>query len=83
MIQQEVSSEAVAEQGQEEQEQYGPLLVKVLEQHGIAAADCKKLQEVGVLILFGIVKLSFFKSSGWIFHCRSCCLRSKEEIDCD
>jgi len=55
MIQQEVSSEAVAEQGQEEQEQYGPLLVKVLEQHGIAAADCKKLQEAGFFTVEAVV----------------------------
>ena len=30
----------------EEEDQLGPLLVRQLEQHGIAATDCKKLQEV-------------------------------------
>ena len=30
-------------QAQEEEEQFGPLLVATLEQHGIAGADVKKL----------------------------------------
>ena len=32
------------QQQQEEDEQFGPLLVNVLEQHGISAGDVKKLQ---------------------------------------
>ena len=39
----------------EEEEQYGPLLVRVLEQHGIAANDCKKLQEAGFYTVESVV----------------------------
>ena len=36
---------------QEEEEQFGPLLVATLEQHGIAAADVKKLMVCGIVII--------------------------------
>merc|ERR1711953_371217 len=39
----------------EEEEQFGPLLVKVLEQHGISATDCKKLQEAGFYTVESVV----------------------------
>ena len=39
----------------EEEEQFGPLLVRVLEQHGIAANDCKKLQEAGFYTVESVV----------------------------
>ena len=42
-------------QQQEEEEQFGPLLVRVLEQHGIAANDCKKLQEAGFYTVESVV----------------------------
>ena len=38
---------------QEEEEQFGPLLVATLEQHGIAAADVKKLMVCGIVIIRG------------------------------
>ena len=41
------------EEGMEEQ--FGPLLVKVLEQHGISAADCKKLQDAGFYTVEAVV----------------------------
>ena len=34
---------------QEEEEQFGPLLVATLEQHGIAATDVKKLMVCGLV----------------------------------
>ena len=39
----------------EDEEQFGPLLVRVLEQHGIAANDCKKLQEAGFYTVESVV----------------------------
>lgn len=39
----------------EDEEQFGPLLVKVLEQHGISGADCKKLQEAGFYTVESVV----------------------------
>merc|ERR1719351_415434 len=42
-------------QVQEEEEQFGPLLVGTLEQHGIAANDCKKLQEAGFYTVESVV----------------------------
>ena len=39
----------------EEDEQFGPLLVKVLEQHGISATDCKKLQDAGFYTVESVV----------------------------
>ena len=36
---------------EEEEEQFGPLLVQELEKHGISAADVKKLQVVYVSVL--------------------------------
>ena len=39
----------------DEDEQFGPLLVKVLEQHGISSADCKKLQEAGFYTVEAVV----------------------------
>ena len=44
-MQQQTNRPGVAEV--EDEEQFGPLLVKVLEQHGISSTDCKKLQEAG------------------------------------
>ena len=41
--------------GMNEEEQFGPLLVRVLEQHGIAANDCKKLQEAGFYTVESVV----------------------------
>ena len=40
---------------EEMEEQFGPLLVKVLEQHGISAADCKKLQDAGFYTVEAVV----------------------------
>ena len=37
------------------EEQFGPLLVKVLEQHGISSADCKKLQDAGFYTVEAVV----------------------------
>ena len=48
-MQQDVLSGAMAVQ-EEQEEQFGPALVNVLERHGITAADCKKLQEVKCLL---------------------------------
>ena len=42
-------------QEEEMEEQFGPLLVKVLEQHGISAADCKKLQDAGFYTVEAVV----------------------------
>ena len=42
-------------QEEEMDEQFGPLLVKVLEQHGITAADCKKLQDAGFYTVEAVV----------------------------
>ena len=42
-------------QEEEMDEQFGPLLVKVLEQHGITAADCKKLQDAGFYTIEAVV----------------------------
>ena len=39
----------------EDEEQFGPLLVRVLEQHGIATNDCKKLQEAGFYTVESVV----------------------------
>jgi len=39
----------------EDDEQFGPLLVKVLEQHGISSMDCKKLQEAGFYTVESVV----------------------------
>lgn len=39
----------------EDDEQFGPLLVKVLEQHGISSMDCKKLQESGFYTVESVV----------------------------
>ena len=39
----------------DEDEQFGPLLVKVLEQHGISSADCKKLQDAGFYTVESVV----------------------------
>ena len=39
----------------EEDEQFGPLLVKVLEQHGISGTDCKKLQDAGFYTVESVV----------------------------
>ena len=47
----------------EEEEQFGPLLVRVLEQHGIAANDCKKLQEAGFYTVESVVYAPRFE--GW------------------
>ena len=43
------------DQEEEMEEQFGPLLVKVLEQHGISAADCKKLQDAGFFTVEAVV----------------------------
>jgi len=53
-MQQDVPSGAMAVQEQEE-EQFGPALVNVLERHGITAADCKKLQEAGYYTVESII----------------------------
>jgi len=42
-------------QEEEQEEQFGPLLVKVLEQHGISSADCKKLQDAGFYTVEAVV----------------------------
>jgi len=42
-------------QGQEEEEQFGPLLVATLEQHGIAGADVKKLMAAGFYTVESVV----------------------------
>lgn len=42
-------------QEDELEEQFGPILVKVLEQHGISAADCKKLQDAGFYTVEAVV----------------------------
>ena len=42
-------------QEDELEEQFGPILVKVLEQHGISAADCKKLQDAGFYTVEALV----------------------------
>ena len=52
---QQQAQEVNAFQQVEEEEQYGPLLVRVLEQHGIAANDCKKLQEGGFYTVESVV----------------------------
>jgi len=52
---QQQAQEVNAFQQVEEEEQYGPLLVRVLEQHGIAANDCKKLQEAGFYTVESVV----------------------------
>lgn len=39
----------------EDEEQFGPLLVKVLEQHGISGTDCKKLQDAGFYTVESVV----------------------------
>ena len=40
---------------QEDEEQFGPLLVGLLEQHGISSADVKKLQEAGFYTVEAVV----------------------------
>ena len=40
---------------EEMEEQFGPLLVKQLEQHGISSADCKKLQDAGFYTVEAVV----------------------------
>ena len=40
---------------EEMEEQFGPLLVKQLEQHGISSADCKKLQVAGFYTVEAVV----------------------------
>lgn len=52
-MQQQTSMPVVAEV--EDEEQFGPLLVKVLEQHGISNTDCKKLQEAGFYTVESVV----------------------------
>ena len=52
---QQQAQEVTGFQQVEEEEQYGPLLVRVLEQHGIAANDCKKLQEAGFYTVESVV----------------------------
>jgi len=52
---QQQAQEVAGFQQVEEEEQYGPLLVRVLEQHGIAANDCKKLQEAGFYTVESVV----------------------------
>jgi len=52
-MQQQTNMPGVAEV--EDEEQFGPLLVKVLEQHGISGADCKKLQEAGFYTVESVV----------------------------
>ena len=68
----------------EEEEQFGPLLVGTLEQHGIAANDVKKLM-VGFnkRMPWFLVSGSKQCSGCGILHCRVCCLCSKEEADGD
>merc|ERR1719328_371754 len=52
-MQQQTNMPGVAEV--EDEEQFGPLLVKVLEQHGISSTDCKKLQEAGFYTVESVV----------------------------
>ena len=52
-MQQQTNMPGVAEV--EDEEQFGPLLVKVLEQHGISSNDCKKLQEAGFYTVESVV----------------------------
>merc|ERR1719328_682087 len=52
-MQQQTNMPGVAEV--EDEEQFGPLLVKVLEQHGISGTDCKKLQEAGFYTVESVV----------------------------
>ena len=65
---------------QEEEEQFGPLLVATLEQHGIAAADVKKLMVCGIVIIRG--KVIVHLGCG-ILHCGVGSLCAQEEVDGD
>ena len=47
---------------EELEEQFGPILVKVLEQHGISAADCKKLQDAGFFTVEAVVYAPRYQS---------------------
>jgi len=40
---------------EEEDEQFGPMLVQELEKHGVSSADCKKLQEAGFYTVESVV----------------------------
>ena len=69
---------------QEEEEQFGPLLVATLEQHGIAATDVKKLMVGSHTWYWGRETFSDHAVKGCgILHCRVCGLCSQEEVDGD
>ena len=61
---------------QEEEEQFGPLLIGVLEQHGISATDVKKLQ---VSLCFFSSLTSYTPTGVWLLHSGECRLRPQEE----
>jgi len=54
-LQQAQEATAAGLQVQEEEEQFGPLLVATLEQHGIASADVKKLMAAGFYTVESVV----------------------------
>ena len=54
-MQQQPQQSDIQNQQVEDDEQFGPLLVRVLEQHGISGTDCKKLQEAGFYTVESVV----------------------------